>query len=118
MTINGKSIWWKTWYDQENIRVSDILGPTGRTLPLADMKRKFNVDDWSYIPLIDAIPRDWIIILKSETDNPISRAATLEENIDYILNIGGRILTTNKLITNKLIHNSLRYKESRKPTAI
>ena len=48
---------------------------------------------------------------------PISRAATLEENIDYILNIGVQTLTTNKLITNELIHNSLRYKESRKPTA-
>ena len=75
-----------------------MLGPTGKTLPLADIKRKFNVDDWSYISLMDVIPRDWKIILKSETDNPISTAATLEENIDYTLNIGGRTLKTDKLI--------------------
>ena len=99
---NEKSIWWKKWFDQGIIRVSDILGPTGKTLPLADIKRKFNVDDWSYISLIDAIPRDWKTILKSETDNPVSRAATLEENVDYPLNIGGRTLKTEKL-TNKLI---------------
>ena len=49
ITINRKSIWWKKWFDQGIIRVSDILGPTGRTLPLADIKKKFNVDDWSYI---------------------------------------------------------------------
>ena len=55
------------------------------TLPLTDVTR------------IDAILQDWKIILKSETDNPISRAATLEENIDYILNIGGRTLKTDKL---------------------
>ena len=83
---------------------------------LADIKRKFNVDDWSHISLIDAIPRDWKIIFKSETDNPISRAATLEENVDYTLNIGGRTLKTKKL-TNKLIYNSLRNKVSKKPTA-
>ena len=47
---------------------------------------------------MDVIPRDWKIILKSETDNPISTAATLEENIDYTLNIGGRTLKTDKLI--------------------
>ena len=99
---NEKSIWWKKWFDQGIIRVSDILGPTGKTLPLADIKRKFNVDDWSYISLIDAIPRDWKTILKSETDNPVSRAAALEENVDYTLNIGGRTLKTEKL-TNKLI---------------
>ena len=113
ITINGKSIWWKKWFDQGIIRVSDILGPTGRTLTLADIKSKFNVDDWSYISLIDAIPRDWKIILKSETDNPTSRAATLEENVDYTLNIGGRTLKTEKL-TNKLIYNSLRNKVSEK----
>ena len=109
ITINGKSIWWKKWFDQGIIRVSDMLGPTGRTLQLADMKRKFKVDDWSYISLVGAILQDWKIILKSETDSPISRAATLEENIDYTLNIGGRTLKTDKL-TNKLIYNSLRNK--------
>ena len=36
---------------------------------------------------MDAIPQYWKIILKSETDTPISRAATLKENIDYTLNI-------------------------------
>ena len=60
--------------------------------------------------------RFWKIILKSETDTPISRAATLKENIDYTLNIGGRTLKTDKL-TNKLIYNSLRNKVSKKPTA-
>ena len=49
ITINGKSIWWKKWFDQGIKRVSDILGPAGRTLPLADIKKKFNVDDWSCI---------------------------------------------------------------------
>ena len=114
ITINGKSVWWKRWFDQGIIRVSDILGPTGRTLPLADIKRKFNVDDWSYkiISLVDAIPRDWKIILKSETDNPISRTATPEENVDYTLNTGGRTLKTDKL-TNKLTYYSLRNKVSK-----
>ena len=87
ITINRKSIWWQKWFDQGIIRVSDLLGPTGRTLPLADIKRKFNVDNWSHISLMDAIPQYWKIILKSETDTPISRAATLKENIDYTLNI-------------------------------
>ena len=80
---------------------------------MADIKRKFNVDDWSYISLVDAIPRDWKIILKSETDNRINRTATLEENIDYTINIGERTLKIDKL-TNKLIYNSLRNKVSKK----
>ena len=46
----------------------------------------------------------------------VGRAATLEENIDYTLNIGGRTLKTDKL-ANKLIYNSLRNKVSKKPTA-
>ena len=81
---------------------------------MADIKRKFIVDDWSYLSLVDAIPRDWKTILKSQTDSRISRAATLEENIDYTLNIEGRTLKTDKL-TNKLIYNSL--KVSKKLTA-
>ena len=68
-TINGKSIWWEKCFDQGIIRVSDILGSTGRTLPLADIKRKFNVDDLSYISPVDAILRDsGKIIPKSETE--------------------------------------------------
>ena len=56
---------------------------------------------------MDAVLQDCKIILKSETDNPISKAATLEEDRDQTLNIGGRTLKTDKL-TNKLIYNSLR----------
>ena len=56
---------------------------------------------------MDAVLQDCKIILKSETDHPISKAATLEEDRDQTLNIGGRTLKTDKL-TNKLIYNSLR----------
>ena len=63
--------------------------------------------------MVDPIPLDWKIILKSEKDDTISRAATLEENTDHTLNIGGRTLQTDKL-RKKLIYNSLRNKVYKK----
>ena len=63
--INHKSVWWSDWHEQGLNRIKNILTPDGAFVPYNDLAQKHIIDYWSYISLLDAIPKDWKKILKS-----------------------------------------------------
>ena len=63
--INHKSVWWRNWHEQGPNRIENILTPDGAFVPYNDLAQKHIIDFWSYISLLDAIPKDWKIFLKS-----------------------------------------------------
>ena len=55
--INHKSVWWRNWHDQGLNRIENILTPDGAFVPYNDLAQKHIIDYWSYISLLDAIPK-------------------------------------------------------------
>ena len=57
--INHKSVWWRNWHEQGLNRIENILTPDRAFVPYNDLAQKHLIDYWSYISLLDAIPKDW-----------------------------------------------------------
>ena len=64
ITINNRSVWWKSWYDQGLIRVKDLLRENGTICSYDEIKELNDIDSWSYVSLVDAIPSKWKTVLK------------------------------------------------------
>ena len=81
----------------------------GKVLSCAKMKKKCNIQEWSYMSLVDAFPRQWRDLLKSEMHCPNRRNIENKWFI-YTQKIGDMDIPTYTL-TNKLvyIHRSLAY---------
>ena len=56
--INHKSSR-RNWHEQGLNRIENILTPDGAFVPYNDLAQKHIIDYWSYISLLDAIPKDW-----------------------------------------------------------
>ena len=106
ITINNRSVWWKSWYmyDQGLIREKDLLRENGTMCSYDKIKELYNIDSWSYMSLVDAIPNKWKTVLKIaslnksykniESDN-VKRSITLKTT--------SCTLTPIENITNKMI---------------
>ena len=57
--INRKSVWWRNWHEQGLNRIENILTPDGAFVLYNDLAQKHIIDYWSYISLLDTIPKDW-----------------------------------------------------------
>ena len=53
------------WHEQGLNRTENILTPDGAFVLYNDLTQKHIIDYWSYISLLDAIPKDWKNILIS-----------------------------------------------------
>ena len=74
----------------------------GKVLSCAKMKKKCNIQEWSYMSLVDAFPRQWRDLLKSEMHCPNRRNIENKWFI-YTQKIGDMDIPTYTL-TNKLVY--------------
>ena len=52
------------WHEQGLNRIENILTPDGAFVLYNDLAQKDIIDYWSYISLLDAIPKDWKFFFK------------------------------------------------------
>ena len=114
ITVDGKSIWWKDWFNQGIRRMRGLLGPAGKILSFVELRSKYDIQDWSYMTLIDAIPPHWRKLIK--TDTQYVNIPTEQYNLNVVVEVGQTLIHINKL-TNKLIYNILREKSTKPPTS-
>ena len=65
--INNASLWYEQWYLKGMVCIEDIMN-NNRFLTFNEVKEKFslcNKQAFKYMSIIDAIPREWKLILKS-----------------------------------------------------
>ena len=61
VTINGKSLFYKSWYENGMVYVKDIVNEEGKILLCIQLNAKFNlnINALDYTSIINAIPNTW-----------------------------------------------------------
>ena len=114
ITIDGKSLWWKGWFNQGILRIRDLLGPAGRILSFVELRSKYVIQFWSYMSLIDAIPPEWRKLIK--TDTYYANMQSEQDNMKVALKREDTLIPIDKL-TNRQIYNIISEKSVKPPTS-
>ena len=73
VTIGGKSVFYKQWYDAGVKTLPEILGKEGKFLAFTAIKKKYkiNTNFLCYIDLCNAIPKHWRKVFRSDNENDL-----------------------------------------------
>ena len=73
VTIGGKSVFYKQWYDAGVKTLPEILGKEGKFLAFTAIKKKYkiNTNFLCYIDLCNTIPKHWRKVFRSDNENDL-----------------------------------------------
>ena len=86
VTIGGKSVFYKQWYDAGVKTLPEILGKEGKFLAFTAIKKKYkiNTNFLCYIGLCNAIPNYWRKVFRR--DNEENDLVVLDESVQPFKN--------------------------------
>ena len=93
--INGKPVFYKSWFDQDVIRIQDLLQEDGKFLPFKNFchQFKFKTPFTLYFGLVNSILTSWRLV----SENPLPLCSENEEKEETI---------STKYVYNLLLKNS------------
>ncbi len=113
--IGNESIAYDDWYTHGCKHVRDLLDENGHFYNHADFSAKYNLkcSHFKYMSLIDAIPKEWKSIIKSDRDEIIN----IQKHEEIVRTFGLAIKPIDK-ITSKDIYWKLLGEKIKQPTCV